>query len=1222
MLPNVNKQTPLGALWNFPLTFVANVGQSREDIRYLSNKPGCRIGFSSEEVHFDFTGNQPEAAEARGLSLRFLNTNKAVQMEGRLQAEEKVHYLIGNDPSKWRTGLSTYQEIVYRELWQGIDLVFYGSHGKFKYDVVVKPGAKLGDVRLAYRGAEALSLNKEGDLQIHTLYGDLAEEKPVSYQVIDGRKVAIDSRFVLKDGQEACVYGFEVGEGYRSDYELVIDPALFYSTFLGGSESDAGLSIAADPFGNAYVTGVTASFDFPIAGPAFQPFKDGSTTVFVSKLNPFGNALEYSTYLGGSSADQGNGIAVDDSGHAYVTGQTLSPDFPTTPGAFRNFISGNQDAFVTKLSPDGSFLVYSTFLGGQGVDTGFGIALDGVGHAYVAGSTNSFDFPVTAGAFQPGLAGTLENAFVSKLNPNGTDLVYSTFVGGFSGTDVARSIAVDFAGNAYVTGITTSADFPTSPGAFQISLTGVIAAFVSKVNENGSDLIYSTYLSGSGDDEGRGIAVDQSGQAYVTGSTTSFDFPIAGGAFQPFYGGGLSDAFVTKLSSEGNYLVYSTFLGGDGTDSGSGIAVRSGFAFVTGSTSSFNFPITPDAIRHFTEGGDGFLTQLNIDGGSLVFSTFIGGGSSDADSAVAVDNENNVYLTGQTFSPDFPITPGVVQPFLRGSGDAFVMKFTEFGVELLVKKFTDRFEVSPGERVTYFIEIHNPTGFIFTNVIIDDPLIGILHFIPNIPPFSFQIFEFPFDIPVDFPLGLFRNVVRVTADNQFGEPFTSETEILVTGSPVLVATKIVNPPAAAPGETVIFTIILENHGTADLLNVHLVDPLIGLEELIGDIPVGAVISIDWPFVIPPDAQAGLTISNILTITALNLPEPEEVGTVVEVLPVPRLEIHKTADRRFVLPDETVIFTIEIINTGNTDIINVHVTDDLTGFEISIPVLSIGESQIFTIPFFVPLETPPQTFTNTAVAFSDQSEPVFANEEVTVLAVPRLGIMKIPDTTFVAPGQTIQYTLILENIGNVKLTGIRILDPVLGLDLLVPDLEVGEVRKLAFPFTIPRESPIGSDIVNILTVESAETGPQEVESLVTVTGFGLSLLKEADRAVAIPGETVFYTLTVTNLLNEPQTNVVLNDSLLGISETIPVLQPNETITRTATFTIPADAVPGTVFLNQFTVSSDQTPLQETIAEVVVLEPPGPAIVIEKLPDRNTAAPGETITYSLTVTNLRG
>ncbi|MBB3125652.1 putative repeat protein (TIGR01451 family) [Paenibacillus rhizosphaerae] len=1206
---------------NFPLTFVANVGQSREDIRYLSNKPGCQIGFSSEEVHFVFTGHEPDRREGVGLSLRFLGANADVQMEGRRQAEEKVHYLIGSDPSKWHTGLSTYQEIVYRELWQGIDLVFYGSHEKFKYDVVVKPGANLDDVRLAYRGAETLSLNKEGDLQIHTLYGDLAEERPVSYQVIDGRKVPVNSRFILKNGQEPCVYGFEVLEGYRPDHELVIDPALFYSTFLGGSESDSGLSIAADPFGNAYVTGVTASFDFPIAGPAFQPFKDASTTVFVSKLNPFGTAFEYSTYLGGSSADQGNGIAVDGSGHAYVTGQTLSPDFPTTPGAFRTFISGNQDAFVTKLSPDGSFLVYSTFLGGQGVDTGFGIALDGVGSAYVAGSTNSFDFPVTAGAFQPGLAGTLENAFVSKLNPNGTDLVYSTFIGGISGTDVARSIAVDFAGNAYVTGITTSADFPTSPGAFQISLTGVIAAFVTKVNEIGSGLVYSTYLTGSGDDEGRGIAVDPLGQAYVTGSTTSYDFPIAGGAFQPFYGGGLSDAFVTKVSSEGNYLVYSTFLGGDGTDSGSGIAVRSGFAFVTGSTGSFNFPITPDAIRHFTEGGDGFLTQLNIDGGSLVFSTFIGGGSPDADSAVAVDEDNNVYLTGQTFSPDFPITPGVVQPFLRGGGDAFVMKFTEFGVELLVNKFTDRFEVSPGERVIYFIEIHNPTGVLFTNVIIEDPAIGIFHFIPEIPPFSFQVFEFPFDIPLDFPLGFFRNVVRVTAD-QLGEPVTSEAEILVTGSPFLVATKTVNPPAGAPGETVIFTIILENHGTADLINVHIVDPLIGLDEFIGDIPIGTVITIDWPFVIPPDAQAGLTISNIVTITAANLPEPEEVGTVVEVLPVPRLEIHKTADRIFVLPGETVNFTIEVINTGNTDISNVHVTDDLTGFNITIPVLPFGQSQIFTIPFFVPLETPPLTFTNTAVAFSDQTEPVFANEEVTVLAVPRLGILKIPDTTNVVPGQTIQYTIILENIGNVPLTGIRILDPVLGIDLLVPDLEVGEVRKLTFPFTIPRESPIGSDIVNILTVESAETGPQTVESLVTVTGFGLSLLKEADRAVAIPGETVFYTLTVTNLLNEPQTNVVLNDSLLGISETIPVLQPNETITRTATFTIPADAFPGTVFLNQFTVSSDQTPLQETIAEVVVLEQPGPAIVIEKLPDRNAAAPGETITYTLTVTNLRG
>ncbi|MBB6690382.1 DUF11 domain-containing protein [Cohnella xylanilytica] len=444
----------------------------------------------------------------------------------------------------------------------------------------------------------------------------------------------------------------------------------------------------------------------------------------------------------------------------------------------------------------------------------------------------------------------------------------------------------------------------------------------------------------------------------------------------------------------------------------------------------------------------------------------------------------------------------------------------------------------------------------------------------------------------------------------------------MTGTPVLVAVKLANPPAAAPGDTVIFTIVLENHGNGDLFNVRIVDPLIGLDQFIGDIPAGMGLVIDWPFVIPPDAQAGLTISNIVTITADNLSEPEEVGTAVEVLPVPRLEIFKSADRSVVPAGETVHFTIEVVNTGNADLANVRVTDDLTGFEALIPILFVGQREVFSVPFFVPLETPPQTYVNTAAAVSDQTEPVFSITEVTVLADPRLGIDKIPETASVAPGQTIQYVVRLENIGNVPLTGIRIVDPTLGIDRLEPDLQVGEVRELVFAFVVPRDTPVGSDLVNILSVLTAETGPQEVESLVTVTGLGLTLSKESDRAAAAPGETVFYTLTVTNLLNAPQTNIALNDPVLGLSETIPALLPGETITRTLAFTVPAGAEAGSVILNTFTVSSDQTPTLETIAEVVVLEPPGPSLAIEKTPDRNAAAPGDTVAYTLTVTNLLG
>lgn len=1220
MLPNSTKsRMPFEEFVNFPLTFVPNVGQTRDKIRFLSSKPGCQIGFSSDEVLFVFTGKgMRNESVGTVLSLQFIGSNRSARITSRREDSNKSHYFIGNDAAKWRTDVLNYREIVYEELWPGIDLVFYGDNGKFKYDVVVKPGANPSDIRFLYRGAERLSLNEEGDLQIHTSLGMLVEEKPVSYQIIDGSKVVVESAFLLPDGQDACTYGFAIDNDYRPDLELIIDPMfLLYSTYLGGSDTDIGFGIAVDNQDNAYITGQTLSLDFPITPGAFQSGKDGSSSVFVTKVNASGTALIYSTFLGGTSSDLGRSIAIDTFGQAYVTGQTLSPDFPITAGAAQPFISGTQDAFVTKLSSNGGSLVYSTFLGGEGVDTGFAIAVNSSGNAYVAGGTFSANFPVI-NEIQPFIAN--EHAFVTKLDPAGSSLEYSTLLGGH-GLDEAHGIAVDAAGDAYVTGSTTSPDFPTTPGAFQISLTGVIAVFVSKISASGSNLTYSTYLTGNGDDEGRGIAVDELGQAYVTGSTTSFDFPTTPGVFQPGYTGGASDAFVTKLSPEGNYLVYSTFLGGSESDAGNGITLRSGFAYVTGSTTSLNFPTTPDALQSFPHGGgDAFITQLNIQGNEVVFSSYIGGSSSDVGNAIAVDSSGCVFVTGQTFSTDFPITPGAFQQFLHGGSDAFVIRIClSLGTGII--KFPDRFEVRRGEIVTYTIEIQNPSAATLTNVVVKDPELGVGELIPEIPPFSVFVVKFEFVVPFDLPFGIFKNTVFVTSD-QFGEPIITEAEILVTGSPFLVANKTVNPPAAIPGDTVFFTITLENHGDADLVNVHLIDPLLGLDHFWGIIAPGEVVVIDWPFIIPPDAQAGITIVNTLTITADNLPNPEEIGTTVEVLPVPRVEITKTADRNFVLPGELVHYTITISNTGNVDLTNIQVFEDLTGQLFHFPILHIGQTIEFFVPLFIPLEMQPSTYVNTATVITDQTgEPESSSTEVTVLADPRLAIRKVSDTSTAVIGQTIQYIITLENIGNETLTNIKIFDPVLGIDLLVPILHVGEVQDHGFAFTIPRETSVGSDIVNIVTVQSDQTGPEQAESIVTVVGTGLSLLKESSLAAAEPGDTVIYTLTVSNLLDVPQTNVVLFDELLGLSETIPILLAGETITRTFSFTVPVDTAPGTVILNTFIVSSDETPQQETVNEVVVVDPPGPALLIQKLPDRNSAPPGETVTYTLIITNLR-
>jgi autotransporter-associated beta strand protein len=387
----------------------------------------------------------------------------------------------------------------------------------------------------------------------------------------------------------------------------VAGTALVYSTYLGGSDEDDGIVIAVDGAGNAYVAGTTWSTDFPTTPGAFQTShaSDGGVSdAFVAKLNATGTALIYSTYLGGNRDDFAQGIAVDSAGNAYVTGSTASTNFPTTSGAFQSSKIGPMDAFVAKLDAAGAGLIYSTYLGANAqagtydMGTGSCIAVDSAGNAYVVGNSGSPAFPTTPGAFQISPRGS-DNAFDTKLNAAGTGLVYSTFLGG-SDDDEADGIAVDAAGNAYVTGITDSTNFPITPGAFQTSLVSSEDGFVAKLNASGTALVYSTYLGGSDDDWSDGIAVDAAGNAYVTGQTYSSSFPTTADAFQTSHAidGGDREAFVTVVNAGGTALLYSTYLGGNKMDLGLGIAVdAAGNVYVIGYTDSTDFPTTPGAFQ-------------------------------------------------------------------------------------------------------------------------------------------------------------------------------------------------------------------------------------------------------------------------------------------------------------------------------------------------------------------------------------------------------------------------------------------------------------------------------------------------------------------------------------------------------------------------------------------------------------------------------------------------
>ncbi len=675
---------------------------------------------------------------------KLVGANRAAKVVGADELAGKANYFWGKEAKRWRRDVPTYGEVRYENVYPGIDLVYYGRGGRLEYDFVVHPGADPNSIRLAIATLEPRGAGREvagrepaiensktkmriapdGDLVIETDAGEARFENPEVYQpesTVKGRALKVESetsvvsgpfqatmdhgeiahrralegRFVLLANNEV---GFKVGP-YDPSRPLIIDPALVYSTYLGGSAYDDATGIAVDSSGNVYVTGYTTSADFPVLSAVDRSYGGGACNTdmspapcfdaFVAKLNPQGTALIYSTYLGGSGDDRGTHVAIDSAGDAYVVGYTDSSDFPTA-NALQGSLGGGTcgsttnpypcyDAFITELSPSGSSLIYSTYLGGQGDDYGMGIAVDTSGSAYVAGFTSGANFPVTGGALEPSFSGGPYDAFVAKIGPGGKSLVYSTFLGG-NGEDRASAIAVDSSGDAYVTGQTNSTNFPTAnpfQAAYAGGPCGCFDAFITKLNATGSALVYSTYLGGTGGDYGNAIAVNASDEAFITGWTTSTDFPVTSGAYQKTYGGS-DDAFVTKLSSAGNSLVYSTYLGGIDPEVANGIAVdSSGDAYITGNAYGVGFPAV-DPLQAADAGFyDAFVAAFNPSGSGLLYATWLGGTGDDFGNDIAVDSSGNAYVAGETFSTNFPTTPGAYQTaYAGGAYDGFIAKIS------------------------------------------------------------------------------------------------------------------------------------------------------------------------------------------------------------------------------------------------------------------------------------------------------------------------------------------------------------------------------------------------------------------------------------------------------------------------------------------------------------------------------------------------------------------
>lgn len=708
-----------------PLSFEVNRGQTAAEVKFLARNNRYNLFLTADEAVLALrpvetanaatatrskAGNSGARASARStgresaslavLRLKLEGANLSARVAGLEEMAGRSNYLVGNDSRRWHTGVPNFGRVRYESIYKGVDLVYYGNGRRLEYDFNLAPAADPGLIRLRFKGAHSLKLDAEGDLRIETGAGELRQHKPVAYQSVDGVRREVACAYALDRSGRVS---FKLG-AYDRSRALVIDPVLTYATYLGGNNTDEANAVAVDEEGNAYIVGTTVSSNFPITPDSSQSSVNGvfqsrlagfvtaSYDAFVTKLNPEGTSIVYSTFLGGSYGDNATSVVVNASGEAHLVGETSSPDFPlATP--MQSTRRGEQDVFFTKFNADGSALVYSTYLGGTRNEYAPVVALTNEGNAVVAGRTFSPDFPVFNFPFQSNFGGgncpaaPCSDGFITQLGIMPSPRFFSTFLGG-TRDDLIDGISVFKAdGSIYVTGRTNSTDFPVTASALRRSKTGSADsydAFVLRLDSTGYYPHFSTYLGGGGEDYAYDLALDDAGNSWVTGFTTSNDFPTTPDAFQSTLRGASaynSDAFLTKLDARGALLNYSTFLGGGLDDTGKAVAAYGSEVYVAGETSSRDLPVTPTAFQPGHGGGafDGFVARIAPGQPALNYLSYLGGSDTEyvrGLSAAQVNGQTNLYVVGSTYSLDFYTTPGVVQgyPGSQYQGDGFVAR--------------------------------------------------------------------------------------------------------------------------------------------------------------------------------------------------------------------------------------------------------------------------------------------------------------------------------------------------------------------------------------------------------------------------------------------------------------------------------------------------------------------------------------------------------------------
>jgi len=673
-----------------PLGFEVNQGQTDPQVKYTARGNGYAVFLTENKTVFALTSagassaisshgrglraepKSKETAKSAAIEMRLVGGNSNPQISAGAELPGTINYYVGSDSKNWRTGVKQYSSVAYRGVYPGVNMVFHGEQRQLEFDFVVAPGADAKAIGMGFEGADKLATDASGNLVLTSSAGNVVLHKPVAYQEKDGNRENVEVAFDVKDHQQV---GLQLGS-YDSSRELVIDPSLSYATYLGGSGEDEVFGIALDGSSDIFVAGQMASINFPAHSGTVSNI--GNFDAFVTRVKAGGGSIDFTTVMGGSQADSALGIAVNGTALVVVGNTNSTSSAPAFPNTIKFGPTGGQDAFAASLNITSGTAAYIAIIGGTGTESGNGIAVDSSGNAYVGGQTNSTDFK-TVSPLQ-GANGGQNDGFVAKINPTGSALLFSTYLGG-SGNDLVTGLALDSSSNVYVTGITDSTNLATA-GAFQATPKGGGDSFVSEIKSDGSAITYLTYFGGSGQDAALAIAVDGVGDACITGNTTSSDLPTANAAQSS--NAGSNDVFVTKLNPTGTGLVFSTYYGGPLDEFGTGIAVDS-FAdvYVTGRTTSSNYPATQGTLNGTS---DAFITEFS-NTGFVVYSGFLGGSGVENSIAgdntngpvgsVTVDSSSNAYLGGATSSTQqFPVTSPLAccAAYAGGLADGFIAK--------------------------------------------------------------------------------------------------------------------------------------------------------------------------------------------------------------------------------------------------------------------------------------------------------------------------------------------------------------------------------------------------------------------------------------------------------------------------------------------------------------------------------------------------------------------